>query len=242
MPRLTSHRAKKLLREQALRDRDKEFKLRPEKPRIGSSGGLHSLAKRYLKRVASGGRKRRPYSYKSPSGNQRCAVRFRYSTSRRAGLWKAHGKYIERETASGKRRGEAGFDARDKNIGGIPEKLDGWQQTDEKLWKMILSPEFGADIDLRKLTRKVLAQMEKDLGTKLEWMAVIHLNTDHPHVHVVLRGVRDNGQPLELPGEYVKRGVRAIAEAEITRELGPRKKRQVVLDQGWRMTQTGRQR
>jgi type IV secretory pathway VirD2 relaxase len=34
----------------------------------------------------------------------------------------------------------------------------------------------------------VMRQMEEDLGTRLDWVAVDHFNTGHPHSHVVVRG------------------------------------------------------
>jgi type IV secretory pathway VirD2 relaxase len=49
---------------------------------------------------------------------------------------------------------------------------------------MIVSPEFGERIDLNRLTRDLMGKMEKDLDTRLEWVAVPHFNTEHPHVHV----------------------------------------------------------
>jgi type IV secretory pathway VirD2 relaxase len=30
--------------------------------------------------------------------------------------------------------------------------------------------------------------MERDLGTRLEWVAIDHYNTDHPHVHLLVHG------------------------------------------------------
>ncbi len=87
---------------------------------------------------------------------------------------------------------------------------------------MIISPEFGDRVDLDELTRQLMTRMEKDLGTRLEWVAVIHRNTEHPHVHVALRGVRDDTSPLHLERDYVRKGVRAIAEDLCTRQLGYR--------------------
>src|SRR5205085_4783841 len=37
--------------------------------------------------------------------------------------------------------------------------------------------------DLRSFTRDLVTQMEKDLDTRLDWVAVDHWNTEHPHVH-----------------------------------------------------------
>jgi hypothetical protein len=53
--------------------------------------------------------------------------------------------------------------------------LDRWQRAgDPRLWKMIISPEFGERIDLNRLTHELMGRMEKDLGTRLEWAAVSH--------------------------------------------------------------------
>jgi hypothetical protein len=43
--------------------------------------------------------------------------------------------------------------------------------------------------DLKALTRGLVAQMERDLGTSLDWVAVDHWNTDNPHVHLLVRGI-----------------------------------------------------
>ena len=74
--------------------------------------------------------------------------------------------------------------------------LDGWQHAgDERMWKLIISPEFGERVDLPKLTQR--SDGEDGLTTReadLEWVAVTHHNTEHPHVHVALRGVDRTGQ------------------------------------------------
>jgi len=96
--------------------------------------------------------------------------------------------------------------------------LEAWQSSgDPKLWKLIVSPEFGDRVDLKALTRDLITRMEKDLGTRLEWVAVTHFNTEHPHVHVALRGIRDDKSDLNLTREYVRQGIRAIAENLCTR-------------------------
>jgi type IV secretory pathway VirD2 relaxase len=61
--------------------------------------------------------------------------------------------------------------------------------------------------------------MENDLWVDLEWVAVAHFNTRHPHVHIALRGRTDVG-PLRLDRDYVKSGIRAHAEQLCTVQLG----------------------
>ena len=65
-------------------------------------------------------------------------------------------------------------------------------------------------------------RMAEDLGTELEWVAVEHYNTEHPHVHIVLRGLRDDGDVLRMGRQYVQQGIRNIAEDLCTRQLGYR--------------------
>jgi type IV secretory pathway VirD2 relaxase len=151
---------------------------------------------------------------------QRCAVRVTYSPNRVRGQWAAHGRYIGRESAAGADRNhEVGFSAATDGID-IAKKLNEWQAAgDQRLFKMIISPEFGERLDLRRHTRELLVRMEGDLGTHLEWVAVAHFNTEHPHVHIALRGQTEAG-PLRLGRDYIKRGIRSHAEELCTAQLG----------------------
>jgi len=146
-----------------------------------------------------------------------------YSRNTTAGQWRAHGRYVARESATYEEDPKAvGFDGSGQGID-ISSKLAEWQGAgDQRLWKLILSPEFGDRIDLERLTRGVLKQMEKDVASDLEWVAVAHHNTEHPHVHVALRGRTSDGRALDFGREYVKQGIRAIAEDYCTRQLGHR--------------------
>jgi hypothetical protein len=86
-------------------------------------------------------------------------------------------------------RGHEGFGPSGEGVA-IDTTLHGWQTAgDRRLFKLIISPEFGERMDLKKLTRDLIAEMECDLGTRLEWVAAEHHNTEYPHVHVALRGI-----------------------------------------------------
>ena len=65
-----------------------------------------------------------------------------------------------------------------------------------------------------------MKQMEADLGTKLDWIAVDHHNTGHPHTHILVRGVTDDGKTLNIAGDYIAYGIRERASEIVTRELG----------------------
>lgn len=67
-----------------------------------------------------------------------------------------------------------------------------------------------------------MSQMERDLGTKLDWVGVDHWNTDNPHIHIILRGRTDDGQDLVISRDYIKEGMRARAQDLVTLELRPR--------------------
>jgi len=153
---------------------------------------------------------------------QRCAIRVTYMKNKTRGQWKAHGRYLARESALEKNAKVAGFN-REKEGVDIAGQLESWQAArDPQMWKIILSPEFGDQVDLSRLTRDLITQMEKDLGTRLEWAAAEHYNTEHPHLHVVIRGVRDSGEVLRLSRDYVQQGIRSIAADLCTRQLGYR--------------------
>ena len=65
-----------------------------------------------------------------------------------------------------------------------------------------------------------MGQMEIDLETRVDWIAVDHFNTEHPHTHIVMSGRRDDGRDLVIPREYLSHGMRERAGAILTRDLG----------------------
>jgi hypothetical protein len=145
-----------------------------------------------------------------------------YAPNRIAGQWAAHGRYISRASAAGENLQSPGFGSTGSDID-IPKVLGTWQKAgDPRLFKLIISPEFGERLDLETHTRNLMERMERDLGTKLEWIAIIHRNTEHPHVHVALRGIDERGMALRLPREYIKNGIRQHAEELATKQLGYR--------------------
>ncbi|WP_292532922.1 VirD2 family relaxase/mobilization nuclease [Methylocystis sp.] len=96
-------------------------------------------------------------------------------------------------------------------------------QGDRHHFRFIVSPDDAAEIsDLRAFTRDLMAQMSRDLGTGVDWVAIDHWNTEHPHVHVLARGRADDGGDLVISRDYISRGMRARAEQLVTLELGPR--------------------
>ncbi len=99
---------------------------------------------------------------------------------------------------------------------------------DRHHFRFIVSPEDAAEIgDLKTFTRELVDDMERDLGTRLDWLAVDHWNTDNPHVHLLIRGRTDDGEDLVISREYISRGIRDRAAERITLEFGPRTEQQI---------------
>lgn len=207
-------------------DDNPKFRLRPGKPPIPrerrSSPVLCAAFRAILKyaRSSRAGRRQRP-ARSSPSYFQQCSVRVTYAPNRVTGHWRAHGRYIAREGASLQKQ-EAGFSAETAGVD-IASKLLEWQERgDPRLWKLIISPEFGERLDLQRLTRDVMSRVESDLRRPLEWVAVAHFNTEHPHVHVALRGLDTRGEEFKLDRDYIKNGLRSVAQHFATVQLGYR--------------------
>src|SRR3546814_708668 len=102
-------------------------------------------------------------------------------------------------------------------------------EVDRHHFRFIVSPEDAGEIgDLRRFTRDLMADMAKDLETRLDWIAVDHWNTDNPHIHILVRGVADDGQDLVVDRGYMSEGLRWRAEDLATLELGPRSARDIA--------------
>ncbi|PDS43311.1 type VI secretion protein [Rhizobium anhuiense] len=132
-----------------------------------------------------------------------------------------HLNYLRREgvTRDGEKARLFGPGSENADAGAFAERC----QDDRHHFRFIVSPDDALEMsDLKSFTRDLVGQMEKDLGTRLDWVAVDHWNTEHPHVHLIVRGVRDDGHDLVIARDYIKEGMRDRARDLITQELGPR--------------------
>ncbi|MDP9000945.1 MAG: DUF3363 domain-containing protein [Myxococcota bacterium] len=89
-------------------------------------------------------------------------------------------------------------------------------------FRFIVSPEDASELDLTAYVRRLMTRIERDLGRKIEWAAVNHYDTGHPHAHIVVRGVARDGHELRLERNYIASGMRWRAQELATEELGPR--------------------
>ncbi len=155
---------------------------------------------------------------------RRAFVRVRYSPAKKAGQWRAHALYLEREGAQREGGRGAGFSAGEDDVA-MAVRANEWQMAgDDKVFKLVLSPEDGDRLDLKDYTRKFMARFEAQHGEKLDWMAIDHHNTDNPHVHILVRG----GGVMLAP-ELIGKHARDIASDEATRALGYRTQKDVSL-------------
>jgi type IV secretory pathway VirD2 relaxase len=101
-------------------------------------------------------------------------------------------------------------------------------QEDRHHFRFIVSPDDAPELsDLRAFTRDLMAEMSRDLRTTIDWVAVDHWNTEHPHIHVLVRGRADDGGDLVINRDYISRGFRARAEQLVNLELGPRSEQEI---------------
>jgi type IV secretory pathway VirD2 relaxase len=132
----------------------------------------------------------------------------------------AHLGYLRREGVT--RDGEKARLFRPETEDADPKAFAERSHNDRHHFRFIVSPEDAELSDLKGYARELVGQMETDLGTKLDWVGVDHWNTQHPHVHIIVRGVADDGQDLVISRDYIKEGMRPRAQDLVTQELGPR--------------------
>jgi len=136
-----------------------------------------------------------------------------------AGAQRLHLKYIERDSAAPE--GERGqlYDRSGDEVDSKAFEARG--RDDRHQFRVIISPEDGREMEsLSAFTKDMMKQMERDLGTKLDWVAADHYDTGQPHTHIVIRGQGDDGKDLVIPKDYITHGMRELAEDLVTIELG----------------------
>lgn len=137
-----------------------------------------------------------------------------------------HLAYLEREgvTRDGKDAELFGSEGASADGKAFAERCAG----DRHHFRFIVSPEDAGELaDIRAFTRELITDMQVDLGTRLDWVAVDHWNTDNPHIHILVRGKADDGRDLVIDKDYIREGMRGRAEERVTMELGPRTEREI---------------
>ncbi len=202
-----------------LRQKEVDIKLRhehAERPRklvpwwaraLRRVGMRQGLRRQQPSGSLSGARAARVRVAEPPTYARRSVVKASFSRNRRSGAWAAHARYLSRPGAQQEFEKGMGFDAEREEIDTLAT-VRTWEKSDELMWRFIVSPEDADRLNLRDHVRLLIGQMERDLDTKLEWVAIDHHNTDDAHVHLLVRGVRENGRPLEINRDYLRSGIR----------------------------------
>jgi type IV secretory pathway VirD2 relaxase len=161
-------------------------------------------------------------------GSRRVTIKTRLVNLKQAGArsTSTHLRYIEREGVG--RSGEPGQAySSTKDTADLPA-FEEQGKDDRHQFRFIVSPEDAVQLDdLRAYTRHLMGRMEADLGTRLDWVAVNHWNTDNPHTHIVLRGKDDTGKDLIISRDYIAHGMRERASELATEWLGLRSEREM---------------
>ena len=152
----------------------------------------------------------------------------RHKPGKARGSLARHVSYLGRESASADGKHGVFYDAAREGVDARQEAVQ-WAQ-DRHHFRLIVSPERGGDIpDMTSYIREVMRRVERDLDTKLQWIAVNHHNTDNPHAHVLLRGKQPDGADLVIPRQYISYGIRDRASDVATELLGERSAQEVQL-------------
>jgi type IV secretory pathway VirD2 relaxase len=222
--------------------RSKPSSERVDSGRIGRMGGRRhrersvtsELARRF--RGFKGGASRR-FGGRGSSGSslygrrQRVVVKAhvsRHKAGKARGSLGRHVSYLGRESASTDGKHGVFYDANQEGVNARQEAVQ-WAE-DRHHFRLIVSPERGSDIpDMTDYVREVMRRVERDLDTKLQWVAVNHHNTDNPHSHVLLRGRQADGTDLVIPRQYISYGIRDRASEVATELLGERSEQEVQL-------------
>ncbi|MER9136079.1 relaxase/mobilization nuclease and DUF3363 domain-containing protein [Mesorhizobium sp. M0830] len=133
----------------------------------------------------------------------------------------AHLKYLRREgvTRDGEKAKMFGPDSDEADHDVFADQC----KDDRHHFRFIVSPDDAHELgDLKGFARDLMIDMERDLGTKLDWIGVDHWNTEHPHVHILVRGVSDDGENLVISRDYIRQGMRDRASDILTQTLGLR--------------------
>ena len=167
---------------------------------------------------------------RSTQGRRRVLVKARIvrhaGTKYSAAPLARHIAYLKRDGVTRDGNNAELFDGGEKQVDG--DAFAGRCAEDRHHFRFIVSPEDAVDMsDVRAFTRELMSDMAADLGTKLDWVAVDHWNTDNPHIHILLRGKADGGRDLVIDRDYIREGMRGRAEERVTLELGPCTEREI---------------
>jgi len=207
-----------------------EIRVRPTRGRVHKATPWWMLVGKRVGRIRRASPRRG--SGIAPRGktySRRSVAKASFSRNDGSGRWTAHARYLTREGAQREQARGLGFDSVASGLDMVTTVRDWEKSGDELMWRLIVSPEDASRLDLKTHARDLVASMERDLGTRLEWIGLDHNDTDNPHVHILVRGRDERGQKLEIAPEYVQTGIRTRSREIVEREIGRRPEREVLV-------------
>src|SRR6201993_165562 len=123
---------------------------------------------------------------------------------RSPGALRAHIGYLQRD-------GVTRDDSPGKLFDAAGDEADGRAfaercKDDRHHFRFIVSPDDAGELEnLRTFTRELMDQASRDLGTRLDWVAIDHWNTEHPHVQILVRGRADDAKTSSSAGIIFQR-------------------------------------
>jgi len=100
-------------------------------------------------------------------------------------------------------------------------------------WKLSLHENERNElkIDMREWTRDFMARVEAKYKQRLDWVAAIHDDEGHPHVHIIIRGRDREGGYVNFY-RYDSKKINRLADEEkrlqAVRNLGPEKAEKIM--------------
>ena len=157
---------------------------------------------------------------------RRSVVKASFRRNRNGG-WAAHARYLAR--ADAQHEHERGRGLRRRTRASIWSTVVREWERDELMWPFIVSPEDAGPHRPARPCARAGRRMERDLGTRLEWVAIDHHNTDdaarsstgpgsarrRPHTgnrsRLLGTGIRDLSQRTNRTGAGAAAGARVLA-------------------------------
>lgn len=150
--------------------------------------------------------------------NQRCTAKMTYGTTK-----EAHEKFLDSYMTQEEKdeviEKPEYFDATYDVVPDSEIEKYKFEMTD-MYFKFMLSPE-SKKVPLIKLAREFIKNLQLQTGYSFSWKAVIHLNTDNPHVHILINGRdRRTKKKIERIPPRIIRNAHLISEQICTNLVG----------------------
>lgn len=130
---------------------------------------------------------------------------------------------------------EKSIDGVENNIGNISRDKF-LSEIGDKSWRFIISPE-RADLDNVKLAKDFMNKVCTLSGYDLRWVGGIHRDTAHPHIHIYIDGVDNNGEEVKFHRHHIKHKFRNDLRTIATQQVGARTMEEINIELDRSVTQ-----